>query len=273
MTVLERARALRQRGLSVFSVPLGSKIPTYTWKVFQTTLPSDDELVEMFAEPANIAIVTGAVSRLVVIDADSDEARRYIVRRLPSTPWQTMTVRGQHFCYRHPGVPVPNRQLLHCRTPAGIFPIDVKGDGGYVLAPGSIHPSGHPYVAAGNWNCPVTVLPVFSPDWFPASRPTTPPAAGREPRLSTVGSFDAFFLERARKYLATLPLPQIGQGSDTATFIAAGRLVRGFALSATDAEQLLWEWCGSREGWDRDWVRQKVANALKHGSEAVGGLR
>jgi Bifunctional DNA primase/polymerase, N-terminal len=206
------------------------------------------------------------------VDADSEEAQLYVLRRLPSTPWQTVTTRGRHFYYQHPRLPVTNHQLLHCRTRAGVFPIDIRGDGGYVIAPGSLHPSGKPYVPAGNWKCPRERLPVFSPDWFPASRPT-PSVTATHSCVASVGSFDAFFLERARKYLASIPRPEIGHGSDTATFIAAGRLVRGFALSATDAEQLLWEWCGSRDGWDRDWVRQKVANALKHGSEAVGGLR
>lgn len=46
-------------------------------------------------------------------------------------------------------------------------------------------------------------------------------------------------VERARRYLAAIPQPEIGSGSDTATLYAACRLVRGFGLSPDAAEALL----------------------------------
>jgi len=79
-------------------------------------------------------------------------------------------------------------------------------------------------------------------------------------------------LDRARKYLATMPTPIIGSGSDRATYEAACRLTRGFALSEADAEDLIWSWCGGGEGWDRHWVAAKVAHAASNGKEAIGGL-
>ena len=42
--------------------------------------------------------------------------------------------------YGHPGVPVQNRARLE--TADGRLPIDVRGDGGYVIAPPSVHASG-----------------------------------------------------------------------------------------------------------------------------------
>ncbi len=80
--------------------------------------------------------------------------------------------------------------------------------------------------------------------------------------------------ERARRYLASVPPPEIGQGSDAATLYAACRLVRGFGLSAGgEAEALLWAWCGNRTGWTREWVQRKVAHAERYGTEPVGALR
>ena len=61
-------------------------------------------------------------------------------------------------------------------------------------------------------------------------------------------------------------------GSDADTLYAACRLVRGFALSLVDAEDLLWEWAGGRPGWTREWVAQKVAHAERYGTEAIGSL-
>jgi hypothetical protein len=260
MTALERARILRSRGLSIFRIPLRSKTPTTAWKAWQTRLASDSELVAMFVAESNIGIVTGAVSNLVVIDADSQDAQDYLLRHLPPTPWQTRTVRGMHFYFRHPGVPVANR---HLPSPA----LDIKGDGGHVLAPGSVHPTGRRYRAAGHWECPQTALPVFAVEWFPSrtpAPPARPPASPQSPTLLRA---------RARAYLEAMPLPEIGQGSDHATFVAACRLVRGFDLPPPDAESLLWEWCGNRDGWTRKWVADKVDSAKRNGREARGGLR
>lgn len=52
------------------------------------------------------------------------------------------TARGWHYWYRHPGTPIPNTvQLFGATAPA----IDIRGDGGIVVAPPSIHPDGHRY--------------------------------------------------------------------------------------------------------------------------------
>ena len=80
-------------------------------------------------------------------------------------------------------------------------------------------------------------------------------------------------LIRARCYLAVIPRPEIGQGSDTQVLKAACRLVRGLGLSLPDAEAALWDWCGNRDGWTRAWVAAKVANAATYGKEPIGGLR
>ena len=80
-------------------------------------------------------------------------------------------------------------------------------------------------------------------------------------------------MDRARIYLAAIPRPQIGAGSDNATLYAACRLVRGFGLCAADAETLLWDWAGGRHGWTRDWVAKKVAHANRYGTEPMGALR
>jgi hypothetical protein len=80
-------------------------------------------------------------------------------------------------------------------------------------------------------------------------------------------------VERARRYLAKIPQPEIGQGSDSATLYAACRLVRGLALSESETVALLEEWAGGRPGWTREWIGRKVAHAIKYGSEPVGALR
>jgi hypothetical protein len=272
--LLTLARRYHALGFSVIPIrpPCGNgqrddgKLPALAaWREYQTRLATDDELVAWFSrEPLNLAIVTGAISGIVVVDADNLDALRYCTRRLPYTPWQTQTGHGFHLYYRYPSVRVGNTARL--KTDGGRLAIDVRGDGGYVIAPGSHHASGVVYRTAGDWTAPRAQVPVFWAGWL--ARPPRPPTpTPRAPRPS------GELVARARAYLAAIPAPVIGQGSDAACFTVACRLVRGFELSSADAGALLWEWCGGRPGWTREWVEQKVAHAERYGAEPMGGLR
>ncbi len=273
-TQLSIARRLLALGLSVFPVPRprpgvsknmpgDGKTPILKWGEYQTRLPTPLEMDAWFGgEPVNLAVITGAVSGLVVVDADSCAAVREVTTRLPRTPWQVQSARGFHLYYRHPGVHVSNRGRIDTRDD-----VQVKGDRGYVITFGSIHASGAAYLEAGDWREPRESVPVFWPGWL-ARRPKPPGGTGKLLRVPTGDVVD-----RARAYLAAIPRPEIGHGSDTATLYAACRIVRGFNLSTTDAEALLWEWAGGRPGWTREWVARKVKHAELYGTETIGALR
>jgi Bifunctional DNA primase/polymerase, N-terminal len=270
------ARQLVARGLSVIPVPRpragvcsgepgDGKVPALRWLRYQTERATDAELVEWFTdEPMNLAVVTGAISHVVVVDADSPEALRWATRHLPYTPWQTQTARGFHLWYRCPDVRVANQARVETRD--GRLALDVRADGGFVIVAPSVHASGYVYREAGDWSAPRSDVPVFWPGWLERPTPRSSPRA-RTP----VASGDV--ATRARAYLAAIPRPEIGQGSDAATLYAACRLVRGFGLPAHEAEALLWEWLGGRAGWTRDWVARKVQHAERYGTEPIGALR
>ena len=275
MDSLNQALFLRSRGLSVIPVPRpragvaagrpgDGKVPAIAWREYQTRLQSEDELRAWFASDMNIAVITGALSGVVVVDADSPEALRWCTRHLVYTPWQTQTPRGFHLWYAHPGVPVANRTRFETRD--GRLAIDLRGDHGFVIAPGSLHASGARYLEAGDWSVPRDALPRFWLGWL--QRPSRPAAPAR-----TMARPAGNVIERARRYLAAIPRPEIGAGSDQATLIAACRLVRGFDLSDSDAVSLLWEWAGGRAGWTHSWVAEKVAHARRYGTEPIGALR
>jgi hypothetical protein len=276
MTSLARASQLVALGLSVIPIPAprpgvpenepgGGKVPARSWAKFQNELPTDAELVEGFDhEPLNIGIVTGAVSGVVVVDADDPIALRWCTKHLPYTPWQTQTSRGFHLFYRHPGVRVPNRARLD--TPNGKLAIDVRGDGGFVIVAPSVHASGPVYREAGDWSVPRTEVPRFWPGWL--ERPKC-----KQATTSHLPKPTGNLVDRARKYLAAIPVPVIGAGSDNGTLYAACRLTRGFGLSTAEAEALLWEWAGGRPGWTREWITAKVRHAERYGTEPVGALR
>ena len=109
---------------------------------------TDPETIERwFASTAfNIAIATGAVSGIFVLDIDprhdGDEALAALEAEhgpLPAT-WRFLTGGGgEHILFRHPGRTIPNS--------AGVLGpgIDVRGDGGAIVAPPSRHICGRPY--------------------------------------------------------------------------------------------------------------------------------
>ena len=94
---------------------------------------------------ANIGVPTGV--KFWVLDIDprngGDESLMQLVAKhgpLADTLRQTTGGGGQHYLYE-----IPDQQVIGCHT--GVWDgIDVKGQGGYILVPPSIHPSGNPYV-------------------------------------------------------------------------------------------------------------------------------
>jgi hypothetical protein len=98
-----------------------------------------------FAWPdANIGIATGEVSGIVVLDIDprhgGDKSLAEIEERfgrLPNTLRSKTGGGGWHFFFRHPG---------HYVKSITIMPgVDIKADGGYAVAPPSLHISGKSY--------------------------------------------------------------------------------------------------------------------------------
>jgi len=126
----------------------------------------------------NIGIATGAASDIVVLDIDprhggdgSLAALEADHGALPPT-WRFLTGGGgEHILFRHPGGTVKN-------SAGKIGPgIDVRGDGGYIVAPPSVHIGSRPYAISVDHHpddVPLTALP----DWLLAriAEPSAPAA-------------------------------------------------------------------------------------------------
>lgn len=140
MDIPTTAVLLARCGFSVVPVEhLGKRPDLPRWAEHQTVMPSVEQVREWFSSGEhNIGVVTGAISNLVVLDADTTEAIHEIERRgIPPTVTVT-TAKGRHWWFRHPRFPVGNK--------VGLLPgVDVRGDGGLVVTPPSIHSSGVVY--------------------------------------------------------------------------------------------------------------------------------
>ena len=88
---------------------------------------------------ANIGVRTGEDSGLFVLDVDSQEAAEGLKGKIPPDAVVQSTGRGYQVLFKHPGFTVKN-------STSEIGPdIDVRGDGGYIVAPPSIHANGKRY--------------------------------------------------------------------------------------------------------------------------------
>ena len=170
--VREAALAALAREWSVIPVLERSKRPAIAWREFQSrrARPAEMDVWLHHMPRANIAAVTGTISGLVVVDVDAGhggEASLAEIERetapMPSTVESRTGGGGRHLYFAHPGGHVGNR--------AGIRPgIDLRGDGGCVVLPPSIHPSGRAY----EW------VPGHAPDELPLAALPAFFAAGHE---------------------------------------------------------------------------------------------
>ena len=113
---------------------------------------------------ANIGILTGEVSGLVVLDIDPRhggdaglDQLEAVLGPLPETVEQITGGGGRHLLFRHPGQRVKNNQ--DGKLAPGL---DVRGDGGYIVAPPSLHASGKRYsweLSHNPENTPLALLP------------------------------------------------------------------------------------------------------------------
>ncbi len=144
--MMEPALLYAARGWSVLPLcPRGKRPAVSSWQEYQSRRATGEEIQAWWREApdANIGVVTGAISGLVVLDIDGAEAVKYARQRgVPLTP-AAETGKGWHVYFAHPGGSVPNAVALD-----GIKGLDVRADGGYVVAPPSVHPSGRVYAWA-----------------------------------------------------------------------------------------------------------------------------
>jgi len=134
-------------GLSVIPLRHGEKTPLIKWERYQKEPPSIAEARKWFEGTDNIAIVCGRVSgNLVVVDFDDVEVYNKFMKQVEGdselkdiieNTWLVQTGKGYHIYLRVDSDNVVKTGKLGSA--------DIKGEGGYVVAPPSLHPSGKNY--------------------------------------------------------------------------------------------------------------------------------
>jgi DNA-binding transcriptional ArsR family regulator len=145
MSRLDSAQRLDAFGLNI--LPAKGKRPTVDWKQFQheRTTP---HLVEWFGNPngsgpLNLWVLCGLISRVVVLDCDGAAAERYWREKLGDVLDATacvQTARGFHYWFR-----ITEGEWPSWSKHENGLDFEVRGEGGGVIAPPSVHESGVAY--------------------------------------------------------------------------------------------------------------------------------
>lgn len=157
---LDAALYYASLGWSVIPLrPKDKKPALKSWEPYQKERASEEQIRAWWKKwtRANIGIVTGTISGIIVLDVDGPEGQESIAdKELPPTTCATTGSGGAHYIFKHPGGEVRN---FARRLPG----LDLRGDGGYIVAPPSIHPNGNTY----EWGLPPEMeQPRFPPAWL-----------------------------------------------------------------------------------------------------------
>jgi hypothetical protein len=175
MTLLDAALEYAANRLPVFPCLPRGKEPAVP-KGFYAATTNPETIKRCWRIPdRNIGIPTGIVSGVWVLDIDGDEGEASLCDlkakhgKLPAT-WISTTGRGRHIWFRYTAIPSSTGRI----APG----LDVKADGGYVVAPPSIHTSGHAYA----WVVPPEGEPAEAPAWLVALARRRPIPSSRNER-------------------------------------------------------------------------------------------
>jgi hypothetical protein len=140
-TTLDYARWYVSKDFSVIPLKPKSKVPAIEWKEFQSRIPTDKELIKWFGNGSknNIGIVAGDISGIAVVDLDSQDAVKFARENdFPQTPL-VKTGKGYHAYYKY------KDGVTNFQKRDDLPDIDLRAEGGIIVAPPSIHESGKQY--------------------------------------------------------------------------------------------------------------------------------
>lgn len=211
---------------------------------------------------ANVGLATGVGSGVYVVDLDGPDA--IAVWRDLGLPagWRSITGQGEHHVYSI-AEPLPS---THWKLGRGI---DTRGDGGYIVAPPSLHRTGRRYT----WDPPLSSRGESHPPTLPAAivealtpSMATPPAP---PRVNLDGStpYGSGVLKHAIERIHAAPKGTRNETLNAEAFLV-GQFVAGGEISPQGIAAILEE---ASTDDDRKKVRTSVARGLRDGANYPRG--
>jgi putative DNA primase/helicase len=155
--MLEGAIYYAAKGLTVF--PCEKKIPLTGAGGFKNATLDAEQIHKWWTEypTAQIGVPTGHVNSLIVLDVDGPEGMAWLMEKSIPATREVETSPGHRQYWFH----LPEGKNARCSAGVLAPQIDVRAEGGYVIAPPSIHhESGKPYRFLRN------IARAEAPDWL-----------------------------------------------------------------------------------------------------------
>ncbi len=269
--LLQAALRLARAGWAVFPLKPGDKNPITKHGFKEAS--TDEQVIASWWDGcplANVGVATGEASGVVVVDVDGPAGEEsWALLEQEHGHVETLEQRtgredgGRQLFFAHPGGRWPNR--------TGWRPgLDLRGDGGYVVAPPSQHPSGKRYEWLSQGR--PAPMPGWLQDLLRAPKPAPPPAAAAPPPPATDPSRTSA-IESTPWGLARLEAnAQIvrgaAQGNRNATLNTAafkvGQAIGAGELDEEEARAELWAAASVHNGVG-DWSEKEARKTLESG--------
>ena len=262
---LKMAIKYAEKGWYVFPIQPGSKFPYKGFKWRRQSVNDPEKIRAAASHPkyknCNWGLDCGK-SDLYIIDVDVKngvDGRENLKKLNISTNTYTVTTPsgGLHLYYRGKG-----RNSVSTLAPG----IDTRGEGGYVIIPGSINEKGLQYKISNRTE------PISLPDQI--KKHIKPPTERKKDYEIPITDPDQEHnIQRAKNWLINqAPEAHEGGGGDAATFKIACRL-RDFGISQETALDLLLEHWNDDKAfppWTPTDLQKKVQNAFRYAADRPG---
>lgn len=220
LEICELAQAYAKAGLYVFPLAPREKRPMAGSRGFKDATINPEQIAAWWEQypDMNIGIATGTVSGILVVDVDAHKGGMETLAKLGLVPTLTAITGngGRHIIYAIPaGVNIKSA----CERWPGV---DIKCEGGYIVAPGSIHPNGNHYA----WELRDTSLTVAMPIQSSLVRSLLMARAEDKARARSV-------IKRGRLSIETMA--RIDAGERNQRFASLAGLLRSRDYSLDDA--------------------------------------
>lgn len=261
--MLASALYYARRGWAVFPLRPRSKVPCTQHGVHDATTDADQIRVwwQQRWPNANIGLACGPASGVDVLDVDGEEGEQSLYELevvygvLPGLTLESRTARGRHLFFVHDERARNSASRLGRR-------LDTRSDGGYVVAPPSIHPSGEVYRWTEGRGPRDLDEPAAWPSWAIellgarcAEATLETGSAGPEPAALTEDErarrYCVAALEREADELAAMPLGGRNDALAKSAFKLGGYVARG-ALAEHEVRAALERACTSWPAKERD---------------------
>lgn len=206
---------------------------------------------------ANIGIATGQESGLIVLDVDDGGEATLTGLALPDTVEQITGSGGRHLIYLRPDDDA--RYKTRVRFMPGL---DSRADGGYIVAPPSMHVSGYRYAWEISSDPMDGMAAMPAPEWLldAIRAPALDDTIGQAPEWNPDGDLPANIMDM----LSSIPAESYDVWRNV-----------GMALHYTDPADGLavWDWwSGTADNYSADAVRREWRNFSRRGHQVANPI-